>query len=119
MEDGKAGRFSIFFRFIDKAGAISTLKGMYTCAKERGMLQKMEKCKMKQFQKIVEKIARENGTTPENVMRQMQRAIDQAYDSRNAGSATMWAGMTFRGEKPTPEELVLQLAMRMQGSSAR
>ena len=40
---------------------------------------------MKQFQKIVEKIARENGTTPENVMRQMQRAIDQAYDSRNAG----------------------------------
>ena len=57
---------------------------------------------MKQFQKIVEKIARENGTTPENVMRQMQRAIDQAYDSRNAGSATMWAGMTFRGEKPTP-----------------
>lgn len=74
---------------------------------------------MKQFQKIVEKIARENGTTPENVMRQMQRAIDQAYDSRNAGPATMWAGMTFRGEKPTPEELVLQLAMRMQGSSAR
>lgn len=39
---------------------------------------------MKQFQKIVEKIARENGTTPENVMRQMQRAMaqetaDEAY----------------------------------------
>ena len=74
---------------------------------------------MKQFQKIVEKIARENGTTPENVMRQMQRAIDQAYDSRNAGSATMWAGSPSGGENPPRGALVWRRARRIQGSPAR
>lgn len=45
MEDGEAGRFSIFFRFIDKAGVISTSKEVYTCAKEQGMFQKTEESK--------------------------------------------------------------------------
>ena len=69
---------------------------------------------MKQFQKILEKIARENGITPECVRDQMQRAIDQAYDHQTEASAPLWAGLTFRGERPTPEELVLQLAVLLQ-----
>ena len=52
------------FCFIDKVGVISTSKELYTCAKEQGVFQKMEECKMKQFEKILEKIAWENGTTP-------------------------------------------------------
>ena len=35
---------------------------------------------MKNFEEIIAKIARENGTTPENVLREMQLAIDHAYD---------------------------------------
>lgn len=35
---------------------------------------------MKDFKEILEKIAKENGTTPENVLQEMQRAIDEAYD---------------------------------------
>lgn len=31
---------------------------------------------MKDFKEILEKIAKENGTTPENVLQEMQRAID-------------------------------------------
>ena len=32
---------------------------------------------MKDFKEILEKIAKENGTTPENVLQEMQRAIDE------------------------------------------
>lgn len=69
---------------------------------------------MKQFEKILEKIARENGTTPGEVRDQMQRAIDQAYDHPAKGAAPLWAELIFRGERPTPEELVLQLAALLQ-----
>lgn len=69
---------------------------------------------MKQFEKILEKIARKNGTTPGDVRDQMQRAIDQAYDHPADGAAPLWAELTFRGERPTPEELVLQLAALLQ-----
>lgn len=69
---------------------------------------------MKQFEKILEKIARENGTTPEHVRREMQRTIDQAYDHQTEASTPLWAELTFRGERPTPEELVLQLAALLQ-----
>lgn len=35
---------------------------------------------MKNFEEIIAKIAEENGTTSENVLREMQLAIDHAYD---------------------------------------
>ena len=34
---------------------------------------------MKNFQKIIKKIAKENGTTPEQVLAEMQKVIDEAY----------------------------------------
>lgn len=76
---------------------------------------------MNQFEKIVEKIARENGAAPDEVMAEMQRAIDRAWEERNGQAAPLWAGLTFRGERPTPEELVLSLAalLQQEGSPAR
>ena len=41
---------------------------------------------MKDFKEILEKIAKENGTTPENVLQEMQRAIDEAYDHHDASA---------------------------------
>ena len=51
----------------------------------------------------------------------MQRAIDRAWEERNGQAAPLWAGLTFRGERPTPEELIPQLAALMQknGTLAR
>lgn len=69
---------------------------------------------MKQFEKIVEKIARQNGTTPDHVMEQMQRAIDQAYDHQSPESAPLWAGLGEQGKRPTVEQFVLRLALMMQ-----
>ena len=73
---------------------------------------------MKQFEKILEKIARENGTTPECVRDQMQRAIDRAWEERNGQAAPLWAELTFRGERPAPEGLVLSLAALLQQESS-
>lgn len=35
---------------------------------------------MKDFQEIVKRIAREDNTTPEIVLKEMQKAIDAAYE---------------------------------------
>lgn len=64
---------------------------------------------MKNFQKIIKKIAKENGTTPEQVLAEMQKVIDEAY-SRHAGEADpLWNEMAPSGQKPTPEAFVAQL----------
>lgn len=69
---------------------------------------------MKNFQQIVEKIARENGTTPDHVMEQMQQAIDRAYSRQIPESAPLWAGLAEQGKRPTVEQFVLGLALMMQ-----
>ena len=76
---------------------------------------------MANFQKMLKEIARRNGTTPEHVRQEMQRAIDRAWEERNGQAAPLWAVLTFRGERPTPEELIPQLAALMQknGTLAR
>lgn len=68
---------------------------------------------MKDFKEILEKIAKENGTAPENVLQEMQRAIDEAYDHHDASAQPLWDMMTFKGDRPTPEEFILQIAMMM------
>lgn len=68
---------------------------------------------MKDFKEILEKIAKENGTTPENVLQEMQRAIDEAYDHHDASAQPLWDMMTFKGDRPTPEEFILQIVMMM------
>lgn len=65
---------------------------------------------MKNFQKIIEKIAKENGTTPEQVLAEMQKVIDEAY-SHHAGEADpLWNRIASGGTKPTPEAFVARIA---------
>lgn len=73
---------------------------------------------MKEFKEILEKIAKENGTTPENVLQEMQRAIDEAYDHHDASAQPLWDMMTFKGDRPTPEEFILQIAIAYTGPRA-
>ena len=60
---------------------------------------------MKNFDEILAVVARQNGTTPENVLHEMQLAIDDAYDHHGKESQPLWDMMTFKGDRPTPEEL--------------
>lgn len=63
---------------------------------------KMEKIGMKDFQRIVQQIAEENGTTPDNVLREMELALDEIYEHH-------------KGKRPTPEEFVFEIAMMLHG----
>lgn len=65
------------------------------------------------FQKILEKIAAENNTTPEDVYREMQIAIDAAYDNPDPEIRRNWENIHFNGERPTPEDVVFSLGMML------
>lgn len=68
---------------------------------------------MKCFQKILEQIALEDGTTPEEVQRQMQLAIDTAFENPSEETKSVQDMLTCQGNRPTPEELVTQIAMML------
>ena len=64
---------------------------------------------MKNFQKIIKQIAKENGTTPEQVLAEMQKVIDEAYSRHTPEADPLWNKMAPGGQKPTPESFVAQL----------
>ena len=74
---------------------------------------------MEKFGKIVETIARENGIAPQEVLGGMQQAIDLAYEGCDASVRPLWEGMIFQTQRPTPEELVLQLALLLEVGKQR
>ena len=69
---------------------------------------------MRTFTEIVETIAKENNTTPELVLQQMQEVIDVAYEHHEAAAQPFWDALYFKGTRPTPEEFVVQLTWILQ-----
>ena len=55
---------------------------------------------------IYEKIAEKYNTTPEEVRREMQIAIDAGFDSPDPAVQEEWKKMTLKGDRPTPEEVI-------------
>jgi len=59
---------------------------------------------------IIRQIARENHVRPEDVLRDMQQAIDAAY--ADPAVRDVWKVMYPKG-KPTPQEFIRSMAERM------
>ena len=55
---------------------------------------------------IYEKIAEKYNTTPEEVRREMQIAIDTGFDNPDPAVQEECKKMTLKGERPTPEEVI-------------
>lgn len=69
--------------------------------------QKRKPQKMKiDMESILNRIALDNGTTPEQVYAEMQEAIDAGYSNPDPSVRAAWASIEFEGEKPTPEDLI-------------
>ena len=69
---------------------------------------------MRSFDEILAKIARDNGTTPEDVLHEMQVAIDDAYDHHDQEAQQLWDRMTFKKNGYiVPEEFIFQVAMML------
>ena len=58
---------------------------------------------MKNFDEILAEVARQNGTTPENVLHEMQLAIDDAYDHHGKESQPGLVGKPGKGRPWTGE----------------
>lgn len=56
--------------------------------------------------KILSKIAKKEGISIAEVEREMKRDIDAGFDNPSEEIQREWAKVTFRGERPTPEEVI-------------
>lgn len=65
------------------------------------------------FQKILKRIAAENHTTPEEVYREMQIAIVAAYESTDPEVRKNWESISFKGDRPTPEDVIFSLGLML------
>jgi len=63
--------------------------------------------------RIFEQIAREHGTTPEEVRREIQKSIDAAFDHpADDLAAYRLRQIPCKGARPTPEEFIVYVAQR-------
>ena len=65
---------------------------------------------------IIRHIAKQEGVSEQEVLVEMQKAIDAGYNAPDPAVQAYWASMPFKG-KPTPEELIVYLAGKVQKES--
>lgn len=67
--------------------------------------------------KAFEKIAARDGISVAKVREEIQKAIDEGLKSPEPAVQEQWRKMPYRGEKPTPEEVVAYLAKQVKSKS--
>lgn len=65
---------------------------------------------MHKVSEILSDIARENQISVTKVRRQIQELIDAGMQNDDPGIQAAWGQVERKGEKPTPEELLIYLA---------
>jgi len=60
------------------------------------------------MREILGHVAREKGVSEQEVLSEMQKAIDEAYANPDPAIRAQWEAMPFAG-KPTPEELIMHI----------
>lgn len=65
---------------------------------------------------IIRHIAKQEGISEQEVINEMQKAIDEGFNNPDPSVQAYWAQMPFKG-KPTPRELILYLAGKVQNET--
>ena len=63
---------------------------------------------------IFEQVARKNNTTTTEVYSEIQKAIDAGFSNPDPKVQAEWKKMNFKGERPTPEEVIAYLVGELQ-----
>lgn len=66
----------------------------------------------KEFRELLEAVAKQNNTTADEVYKEMQIAIDAGFDNPDPEVQKMWKQIPFKGERPTPEEVIPYVALK-------
>ena len=77
------------------------------------ILQKAVRTDKSEVIRAFEKIARKEGVSVDEVRREIQKAIDDAMQSDDPAVQSYWKKIKYKGEKPTPEEVVLYIAKQV------
>ncbi|MBQ8297767.1 MAG: hypothetical protein IJX77_08300 [Ruminococcus sp.] len=67
-------------------------------------------------EKAIEAIAARNGVTADEVRREIQLAIDLAMQDSDPETRKLWESIPSKGDKPTPEELILGISRNISGN---
>ena len=65
---------------------------------------------------IYEKIAKKYNTTPEEVRREMQIAIDAGFDNPDPDVQAEWKKVNLKGDRSTPEEVINYAVKQLKGN---
>ena len=68
----------------------------------------------KQFRIILERIALENHTTPDDVYREMQKAINVGFEHPDPRVREFWQQFTYKGARPTPDDLIFDIVQMLE-----
>ena len=63
---------------------------------------------------IFEKVAEQYTTTASEVYAEIQKAIDVGFSNPDPAVQAEWKKMNYKGDKPTPEEVIAYLVGRLQ-----
>lgn len=58
------------------------------------------------FDEIIKKIASENNTSAEEIIKELERTIDDAMQNPDPSIRKNWERIPRKGEKPTPAEFI-------------
>lgn len=66
--------------------------------------------KRSKIARVFEQIAAQEGISVEEVRSEIQKAIEIGFTHPDPAVQQYWQSIPYRGDKPTPEEVVLQLS---------
>ena len=92
VETGRTKKISLFIEMC------------YISSKERVLKQK--RGTSMNIDKIIKQVAKAHNTTPEEVYAEMQIALDAAFQSNDPEVQREWAKIPFKGDRPTPEDVI-------------
>lgn len=68
---------------------------------------------------IFERVAKQYNTTAAEVYEEIQIAIDAGFDNPDPDIQAEWRKMSFKGERPTPEEVIESLLCMLQSKGSQ
>lgn len=63
---------------------------------------------------IFARVAKQHGTTVADVYSEIQKAIDAGFENTDPDVQAEWRKVKFKGERPTPEEVLAYMVNALQ-----
>lgn len=68
---------------------------------------------MRNFNDVLKVIAEQNLTTPEDVLKEIQLALDEGYNNPDPDVQKQWSQIPCKNDRPTPEEVIIYLVQKL------